>query len=58
MIEKLKELWIFCVYTYDSLTNQFFQLYVALLWTINDFLTYGDTYLGRVRKGIRHVPYA
>ena len=28
--------------TYDSLTGQFFQLSVVLLWTINDFPPYGD----------------
>ncbi|KAA0025429.1 uncharacterized protein E6C27_scaffold417G00130 [Cucumis melo var. makuwa] len=42
LIKELKELWTFGVRTYDSLTDQFFQLYVALLWTINDFPTYGD----------------
>ena len=42
LIGELKELWTFGVRTYDSLTGQFFQLYAALLWTINDFPTYGD----------------
>ncbi|KAA0042917.1 putative transposase [Cucumis melo var. makuwa] len=42
LIEELKELWTFGVRTYDSLTGQFFQLYAALLWTINDFPAYGD----------------
>ncbi|KAL0536338.1 hypothetical protein IC582_025284 [Cucumis melo] len=42
LIEELKDLWTFGVRTYDSLTGQFFQLYAALLWTINDFPTYGD----------------
>ncbi|KAA0056276.1 CACTA en-spm transposon protein [Cucumis melo var. makuwa] len=42
LIEELKELWTFGVRMYDSLTDQFFQLYAALLWTINDFPTYGD----------------
>ena len=42
LIEELKELWNFGVRTYDSFTCQFFQLYVALLWTINDFPAYGD----------------
>ncbi|KAA0032834.1 uncharacterized protein E5676_scaffold359G00110 [Cucumis melo var. makuwa] len=42
LIEELKELWTFRVHTYDSLTSQLFQLHVALLWTINDFPTYGD----------------
>ena len=42
LIKELKELWSFDVRTYDSLTNHFFQLYIALLWMINDFPTYGD----------------
>ncbi|KAA0050361.1 uncharacterized protein E6C27_scaffold88G00930 [Cucumis melo var. makuwa] len=42
LIEELKELWTFGVRTYDSLTGQFFQLYAALFWTINDFPAYGD----------------
>ncbi|KAA0054741.1 uncharacterized protein E6C27_scaffold437G00120 [Cucumis melo var. makuwa] len=42
LIEELKELWTFGVRTYDSLTCQFFQLYAALLWMINDFPAYGD----------------
>ncbi|KAA0066369.1 uncharacterized protein E5676_scaffold602G00810 [Cucumis melo var. makuwa] len=28
--------------TYDSLTGQFFQLHVVLLWMVNDFSTYGN----------------
>ncbi|KAA0067937.1 uncharacterized protein E6C27_scaffold138G001090 [Cucumis melo var. makuwa] len=43
-IEELKELWNFDVCTYDSLPSQFFQLHAALLWTINDFPTYGDLF--------------
>ncbi|TYK04311.1 uncharacterized protein E5676_scaffold527G00400 [Cucumis melo var. makuwa] len=42
LIEELKELWNFGMRMYDSLTGQFFQLYAALLWMINDFSTYGD----------------
>ena len=42
LIEELKELWNFSVRTNDSLTSHLFQLHVALLWTINDFLAYGD----------------
>ena len=42
LIEELKELWTFGVRMYDCLTGQFFQLHAALLWTINDFLAYGD----------------
>ena len=42
LIEELKNLWTFGVRTYDCLTDQYFQLYAGLLWTINDFLAYGD----------------
>ncbi|KAA0064175.1 uncharacterized protein E5676_scaffold218G00570 [Cucumis melo var. makuwa] len=42
LIEELKELWNFGLRTYDFLTGQFFQQHAALLWTINDFPTYGD----------------
>ena len=41
-LEELKNLWTFGVHTYDCLTNQYFQLYTTLLWTINHFSTYGD----------------
>ncbi|TYK01408.1 uncharacterized protein E5676_scaffold29G001060 [Cucumis melo var. makuwa] len=54
LIEELKKLWTFGVRTYDSLTGQFFQLYAALLWMINDFSAYGDL-LGWRQRGIRHV---
>ncbi|KAL4038033.1 hypothetical protein IC575_001636 [Cucumis melo] len=42
LIGELKELWNFGVRTYDSLTDQFFQLHAVLLWIINDFPAYGD----------------
>ncbi|TYK14781.1 uncharacterized protein E5676_scaffold1610G00210 [Cucumis melo var. makuwa] len=41
LIEELK-VWTFGVRTYNSLTYQFFQLFAALLWTINDFPAHGD----------------
>lgn len=40
LIEELKELWEEGVETYDSYSGDKFQLYIALLWTINDFPTY------------------
>ncbi|KAA0049900.1 uncharacterized protein E5676_scaffold105G00450 [Cucumis melo var. makuwa] len=55
LIEELKELWTFGVHTYDSLTGQFFQLYAALLWMINDFSTYGDL-SGWSTKGYQACP--
>ena len=51
-IEELKELGIFGVRTYDTLTGLFFQLHATLLWTINDFSTYGDL-SGWSTKGYR-----
>ena len=54
-IEELKDLWTFGVRTYDSLTGQFFQLYAALLWTINDFPAYGDL-SGWSTKGYQACP--
>ena len=42
LIEKLKNLRTFGVRTYDSLTDQHFQLYTILLWIINDFSAYND----------------
>ena len=50
LIEKLKNLWTFGVRKYDCLTSHCFQLYVALLWTINDFPTYDDLF-GWCTKG-------
>ena len=44
LTEKLKELWTFGMYTYDSLTVQFFQVYTVLLCIINDFPMYGDLF--------------
>lgn len=38
LIDELKELWEFSVETYDSYTNQTFQMHATLLWTICDFL--------------------
>ncbi|KAL0537434.1 hypothetical protein IC582_026412 [Cucumis melo] len=55
LIEELKDLWTFGVRTYDSLTGQFFQLYAALLWTINDFPAYGDL-SGWSTKGYQACP--
>ncbi|XP_062114463.1 uncharacterized protein LOC133825550 [Humulus lupulus] len=40
LIDELLELWK-GVYTYDASTKKFFNLKAMLLWTINDFPTYG-----------------
>ena len=41
-VEELKELWDVGVETFDVSSKKSFQMYVALLWTINDFPAYGD----------------
>jgi len=40
-IDKLNNLWFVGVETYDVYRKKKFQLKTALMWTINDFLTYG-----------------
>ncbi|KAK9148614.1 hypothetical protein Scep_007371 [Stephania cephalantha] len=37
LIEKLKELWVEGVQTFDPSSNEMFKLHVALLWTMSDF---------------------
>jgi hypothetical protein len=40
--DDLHELWNEGISTYDAATKETFQLHEALLWTINDFLVYGN----------------
>jgi len=42
LISELKELWDVGVPTYDATTKGYFTMRAALMWTIKDFLTYGD----------------
>ncbi|KAJ0021408.1 hypothetical protein Pint_31854 [Pistacia integerrima] len=42
LIEDLQELWNNGVTVYDSYTNSCFNLRAILMWTINDFLAYGN----------------
>ncbi|XP_028061151.1 uncharacterized protein LOC114264655 [Camellia sinensis] len=42
LIDELNELWEIGVETYDASSGSNFQLHAALLWTINDFPTYGN----------------
>lgn len=42
MIDELKELWEHGVQTYDYMTKSMFNLRAAVIWTINDFPTYGN----------------
>lgn len=41
LIKELKKLWV-GIRTYDALVKKNFYMQVALLWTINDFLTYAN----------------
>ncbi|XP_075654797.1 uncharacterized protein LOC142624962 [Castanea sativa] len=43
LIDELKELWENGAETYDALTQENFQMRVALMWTINDFPVYAYT---------------
>lgn len=36
LIEELLELWNDGVCTFDASTNQMFQMYAAVMWTVND----------------------
>ena len=42
LVDDLQELWNEGFLTYDSSTHENFKLHAALLWTINDFLAYGN----------------
>ena len=42
LILELKELWDVGEPTYDVSSNEMFTMRAALMWTINDFSTYGD----------------
>ena len=41
LVDELRELWDVGVVTYNISTAHTFQMKVALMWTINDFSTYG-----------------
>jgi hypothetical protein len=40
LVDDLKILWNDSIHMYDASKKKTFQLYVTLLWTINDFLAY------------------
>ena len=42
LVDDLKTLWEIGVETYDAHKREFFTLKAILLWTINDFLAYGN----------------
>ena len=42
LVEELKKLWDVEVKTFDVSSKKSFQIHATLLWTINNFLAYGD----------------
>jgi hypothetical protein len=42
LVSKLKKLWEVGVQTFDITSKRYFTMRLALMWTINDFLAYGD----------------
>ncbi len=56
LIDELKELWESRVLTYDASTKQNFMMWAALLWTVNDFLTY-DMLSGWMTAGKLECPH-
>ena len=40
IVDELKHLWTECVDVYDASMKESFRMHVAILWTVNDFLTY------------------
>lgn len=42
LVDKLKELWNDDVHTFDMLSGEYFRIHACLMWTINDFLVYGN----------------
>ena len=50
LIEDLQELWNNGVEVYDAVNKSMFNLKAILMWTINDFLAYGNS-VGCATKG-------
>ena len=42
LVDELKELWEKDVETYDAYSKEHFQMRVTLLWTIHDYLGFGN----------------
>lgn len=55
LIDELKELWEDGIQTYDASNEQSFRMHVAVMWTINDFPTYGNM-SGWTTKGYLACP--
>ena len=43
LVDELKELWEEGVETYDAYSKEHFQMCATLLWTIHDYLGFGNT---------------
>ena len=56
LVEEMKKLCNVGVKTFDVSSKKSFQMHAALLWTINDFPTYGDI-SGWSTKVLLHVPF-
>lgn len=56
LIDELKDLWYVGADTYDATTKKNFQMYAALMWTINDFPAYAML-SGWSTKGKLACPY-
>ncbi|XP_028078125.1 uncharacterized protein LOC114279733 [Camellia sinensis] len=55
LVEELKNLWEHGVQTYDATIGEIFTMHVAVMWTINDFPSYG-TLSGWTTKGYLACP--
>ncbi|KAI5312908.1 hypothetical protein L3X38_042082 [Prunus dulcis] len=55
LIDDLKSLWVGIRGVYDAHNGEYFTLRAALMWTINDFLAYGNL-SGCVVKGYKACP--
>ena len=56
LVEEMKKLCNVGVKRLDVSSKKSFQMHAALLWTINDFPTYGDI-SGWSTKVLLHVPF-
>ena len=56
-IVELKELWDVGVKTFDVSSKKSLQMHAALLWTINDFPTYGDISGWSTKGALACPPY-
>lgn len=55
LIDDLKSLWVGIDGVYDAYRSEYFKLRAVLLWTINDFLAYGNS-SGQIVRGYNACP--